>query len=258
MATFVPVAPPPTSAFNDAYVKSQLTKWDLLRNMRYLVVRYTKHYHKMQGQELVTDLLNDPKVQEVFQVLRKGGSWAGLGGSVLRADVSLLPASLTRLDLFDKLSEASSPQIVRANGDICKCMEDVREGFQISDLLREMLLVEESENAGLMSEAERGELLWRLFEHCVLGGACCQFEDKLEPYVEVSKRLYKELVSAQKDPGSGKVGVSSVVYKINAVHQEAGPVELYPSTSRQNFCYAAVDPARRVVKILYHAFVPYW
>jgi hypothetical protein len=47
---------------------------------------------------------------------------------------------------------------------------------QISDMLREMLLSEDSENATLFSEAERSELLWRLFEHVVLGGACCQFE----------------------------------------------------------------------------------
>lgn len=39
-----------------------------------------------------------------------------------------------------------------------------------------MLLVEESDNAGLYSAEERDELLWRIFEHMVLGGSCCQFE----------------------------------------------------------------------------------
>ncbi len=47
---------------------------------------------------------------------------------------------------------------------------------QISDLLREMLLVEESDNAGLYGAEEQDELLWRIFEHVVLGGSCCQFE----------------------------------------------------------------------------------
>ncbi|GIL45472.1 hypothetical protein Vafri_2707 [Volvox africanus] len=257
MATFVSVPQPPSSQFGEAYVKAQLTKWDLLRNMKYLVVRYTKPYHKMQGQELIMDMLNDPKIQEGFQVLRPGGKWSGLGCKISRVDVSVVPASLTRLDVFDKLL-ASSPIIVRANGDIAKCMEDVREGFQISDLLRDLLLNEDSENAGLYSEEDRDELLWRLFEHMVLGGSCCQFEDKLEPYVETTKRLYKELVSAHKDPGTGKIQVASVVYKINAVYADAGPLELYPSKSRQNFCYVALDPTRRIVKILYHAFVPYW
>ncbi len=43
-------------------------------------------------------------------------------------------------------------------------------------MLREMLLCEESDNAELYSEEERSELLFRIFEHLVLGGACCQFE----------------------------------------------------------------------------------
>jgi hypothetical protein len=48
--------------------------------------------------------------------------------------------------------------------------------LQISDLLRDLLLNEESENSGLYSEEERDEFLWRLFGHLVLGGSCCQFE----------------------------------------------------------------------------------
>ncbi|PNW75890.1 hypothetical protein CHLRE_12g556300v5 [Chlamydomonas reinhardtii] len=257
MTAFVPVSLPSTSALNDAYVKSQLTKWDLLRNLRCVAVRYTKYYHKLQGQELLADLFRDEKVQEAFQVLRKGGAWGQLGGPVTKVDATLLASSLTRMDLFDKLTE-TSPPIVRSNGDIGKCMEDNREGFQVSDQLRELILVEESEHAALFSEAERDELLWRLFEHVVLGGACCQFEDKVEPYVETSKRLYKELVCAQKDPATGKVQTVSAVYKINSIQGDSGPLELYPSRSRQNFCYAAVDPVRRIVKILYHAYVPYW
>jgi hypothetical protein len=47
---------------------------------------------------------------------------------------------------------------------------------QIHDNLRELLLCEESDNAGLYSEDERSELLWRLFEHIALGGPCCQYE----------------------------------------------------------------------------------
>ncbi|GIL72207.1 hypothetical protein Vretifemale_2587, partial [Volvox reticuliferus] len=130
--------------------------------------------HKV-GQELIMDMLNDPKIQEAFQVLHPGGTWSGLDCKISRVVVSVVPASLTRLDIFDKLM-ASSPTIVRANGDIAKCMDDVREGFQISDLIRDLLLNEDSENAGLYSNEERDELLWRLFEHMVLGGACCQFE----------------------------------------------------------------------------------
>ena len=47
---------------------------------------------------------------------------------------------------------------------------------QVNDNLRAMLLCEESENAGLYSEEERAQLLWRCFEHLCLGGPCCQNE----------------------------------------------------------------------------------
>lgn len=46
----------------------------------------------------------------------------------------------------------------------------------MSDRLRELLLSEEAEHAGLYSAEEKEELLWRIFEHLVLGGACNQFE----------------------------------------------------------------------------------
>jgi hypothetical protein len=116
-------------------------------------------------------------------------------------------------------------------------------------MLRDLLLNEEGDNAELYSREERGELLWRVFEHLCLGGPCCQFEvrrglpapgcpgacwlaqtrlagaeeaaracpaltrrfiavlpaqlgsppppapqDQLEAYLEVAKRLYKEML----------------------------------------------------------------
>ncbi|KAG2422104.1 hypothetical protein HYH02_015509, partial [Chlamydomonas schloesseri] len=129
----------------------------------------------------------------------------------------------------------------------------------ISDLLREMILAgDDSENACPYSDAERDELLWRLFEHVVLGGSCCQYEDKDGAVRGDVHRTAVYRSCAQKDAASGKVQTVSAVYKINSIQGEAGPLELFPSRSRQSFCYAAVDPVRRIVKILYHAYVPYW
>jgi hypothetical protein len=47
-------------------------------------------------------------------------------------------------------------------------------------MLRDMLLSQESDNAELYSAEERQELLYRVFEHLVLGGPCCQFEVSAE------------------------------------------------------------------------------
>ena len=68
-------------------------------------------------------------------------------------------------------------------------------------MLRQMLLCDDSENAELYSAEEREEFLLRIFEHVCLGGACCQFEDGLEPYLEMAKKIYKEMLRwGQADP----------------------------------------------------------
>lgn len=57
-----------------------------------------------------------------------------------------------------------------------------------------MLLDEESEEYSLYSEDERKEFIFRIFQMLVLGGILCQFEDTLEPYLDITKKIYKDLV----------------------------------------------------------------
>ena len=46
-------------------------------------------------------------------------------------------------------------------------------------------LHQESEHWELYDEEERQELLFLLFKHLVLGGPICQYDDKIERYLEV-------------------------------------------------------------------------
>uniref|UniRef100_A0A7R9Z2Y3 Cilia- and flagella-associated protein 300 n=1 Tax=Chlamydomonas euryale TaxID=1486919 RepID=A0A7R9Z2Y3_9CHLO len=247
-------------AFNDAYVQTLLKKWDMSKNSFFHIIRYTKYYHKMQGQELLLDMFNSETVRPLLRVLKKSGEWSLLPADepITAVVLEAVPATLTRMDLFDKLQEADPP-IVRPNGDLVKCMDDQREGFQISDMLRQMLLCDSCEQYELYSDEEKSELLWRLFEHLALGGACCQFEDNVQSYMDVAKRIYKELVSVQKN-SSGAIEVTSVVYKVTALETASGErLQLFPSPgSRNNFLYVAVDPLRRVARIWYHAMLPFW
>lgn len=57
-----------------------------------------------------------------------------------------------------------------------------------------MLLNKESEEYSLYSEDERNEIIFRMFQMLVLGGTLCQFEDALEPYLDVTKSIYKDLI----------------------------------------------------------------
>lgn len=191
-----------------------------------------------------------------FQVSRKDGSFADIDGEVTKLDVEVLPCTLTRMDLFDKI-QAADPAIVRPTGDLVKCMEDHLDGVDVSDLLRDMLVCEESENAELYSKDEKSEFLWHVFERLCLGGACCQFEDRLEHYLEATKRLYKEFVSVHKNGDTGKIEIASVIFRVNGITTDKGQ-SLFPTTGRQNFCYVALDPLRRSCKVWYHGHVPFW
>lgn len=52
-------------------------------------------------------------------------------------------------------------------------------------------------------------------------GLLSLLQDKIEPYLECSKRLYKELVSVQRANGEGALEVSSTVFRIKVIHTEA-------------------------------------
>ncbi len=59
----------------------------------------------------------------------------------------------------------------------------------------QMLLDPDSDNYDVFTESQRDEFLFRLFRHLCLGGAICQYEDTVTPYLETTKLLYKDLVT---------------------------------------------------------------
>ena len=83
-----------------------------------------------------------------------------------------------------------------------------------------------------------------------------KYEDELEPYLSVTRKLYKDLISVVKDSATGLLKVSSLVYKIVNVQSSVSP--LFPLQHPQNFCYLAIDPLRRNVTLFYHASDAYY
>ena len=58
-----------------------------------------------------------------------------------------------------------------------------------------MILLEDSDNFECYSDAERSEVLFRLFSFFVIGGPICQYEDNVQPYLDITKSLYKDLIT---------------------------------------------------------------
>lgn len=68
----------------------------------------------------------------VAQVMLKGGGWAPLSGTVASVTMEPVPCTLTRMDIFDKLSgPEAQPALVRPTGELVRRMEETREGFQV-------------------------------------------------------------------------------------------------------------------------------
>lgn len=250
---FFVIPEPEKFVFKDAYVQSSLTKWDLAPSSKVYRFRFSKRYHKLAADEFLVDFFNNETVQKEFKVLNERREWAPIA-PVTEVKCEIAPSSIVSMDFFDRLQD-SEPQIVK-NGSIVKCMDMQYDGFMVSDLLRDMLVNEDSENAAIYSPEERSQLLFRIFYHLALGGPMCQFEDELEPYTETAKRLYKGLVSVQKNASTGKVEITSVVYAVNSVTAESW--SLFPKNNKQNFCFVCVDVLRRQCTVWYNAHFPYW
>ncbi len=81
--------------------------------------------------------------------------------------VEAVPCTILNMGFFDRLTTG---QIVRESGSIRKCFDEVCNDIVISDELRKLLLVEDSDNYCLYNEEERDELLFKILKHVALGG----------------------------------------------------------------------------------------
>merc|ERR1712110_744285 len=129
------------------------------------------------------------------------------------------------MDFFDRFYTHDPPIVKKENGWIVKCFEETRydicPGVLFTDAVRKALLHSDSDEYFCFSEADREEFLYKIFQFVVLGGQYNQYEDKIGPYLEVTRSLYKDLISVKKVDGG--LRVMSKVYQV-WVEGESGEV----------------------------------
>jgi hypothetical protein len=154
------------------------------------------------------------------------------------------------MGFFDRLKTEG---VVRDSGATVKCLEEFCEEFVVADELRKVLLMEDDEKYCIFSEKDREEFIFLIFKHLCLGGAVCQYEDEVRPYLETVKTLYKDLVTVVKNAETKKLSVTSWVLKVEAYNNET---YVFPGNRQhqQNFCYLIVDPLKRHVTAWYHDY----
>ncbi|ESO07101.1 hypothetical protein HELRODRAFT_156718 [Helobdella robusta] len=231
--------------------KTTLLKWSMKDRIRIQAFSFDQVYQCYSKQQFLEDFFKDPEVFCNLQTLSSNGKWVLLGqqiGSVSIEDVSTTKTSMT---FFDRLQ---NDEVVRKSGNIIRCFEEYYDDMIIDDELRKMLLVEDSDNYDLYSKEDRKEFLFHIFKHFCLGGSLCQFEDEMQPYLNMTRSLYKDLISVQKDPKTGQIVVASFVYKIVAKDKHGSTIFPSRENNMQDFAYVCIDPLKKHVYVLTHVF----
>ena len=143
-----------------------------------------------------------------------------------------------------------------AGGHIRGCMPEIHDGANSNDTVSEMFLNEDSEHYLVYDEDERKEFLFHVMKALKVGGAMAQGDDKWDAYLDLTRKVYKDFLSVRKNATTGKIEVSSKVYRVTGINE--GHRGLFPNDNPHSFCYLVFDPAKKTVAYWFHAFMPWW
>jgi len=162
--------------------------------------------------------------------------------------MSTKAVSMTFLNKFEDCGAIGKAGHIRGR------IEEEYEGIPIVNLIREVILCDESDLYDTFSEQDRKEFLFRIFSHLIFGGASNQWEDHVEEYFHVTKQVYKDLLSVRRSD----TGDVEVVSHVTSVRSLGHGGQLFPKESPLNFCYVIVDPIMRHVRLWYFGYRPLW
>ena len=233
---------------NDRDAKEMLLQWNLDQTMTISRFRFTGAFDQNADGDydrLMKDFVRDTSC---------GAKLGFIGTPEVPTIVEMLRLStdVMSMSFFDRLEEAD----ITRNGLIKGCFEEIYDGISVGDKLRDMLVNDDSENASLFTENEKKELIFVLFRMLVVGGSMAQPDTKIERYCELTKVLYKDLLTVFKNPASGEVSIAGRCYKLERV---AG-IEYFndPEKEKQNLLIFVVDPMKKVVTTLKVNYTSFW
>ncbi|KAI5714817.1 hypothetical protein M8J77_005927 [Diaphorina citri] len=231
---------------NEKLVKAYLKKWGLEGRIQSQCFTFNESVHHQDMNRFLEAFFASP---DVYPHLRCDPT-VPISAPLTALKIARIPCTLTDMRLFERLTHPANGIVLR-EFDLRQCLQRDIDGFLVADELRQLLLDKESDN--LYKESERDEFLFRLFEHCCLGGMWCQYEDSLEPYLTVTKLLYKNLISVVKCDVTNNLLIRSQIFKVSASEQE-GDVAKFPRDPEQdnNFAYVIVNSNSKQVATLVH------
>ena len=97
----------------------------------------------------------------------------------IEVDSVQLKTSVRTMAFFDRLLDAATG-IVGPTGNIGGCFDELHDGVSTGDLLRDLMLNQDSPNAQLFSEEDQLEFVYRLFRIFAVGGTLCQPDHSIQ------------------------------------------------------------------------------
>ncbi|XP_035712872.1 cilia- and flagella-associated protein 300-like [Folsomia candida] len=262
-------------------IKEKLTKWSMLDGIRLKAYSFTRPFKDYLHEEFIKKFFACPVVTSTFETANNF-KFAPIGTPAELVKFSKVSCTHTTMELFDKLTQNEA--IVRQCGGIVQCapeyvrLLDFTEGggdqhsdhleLEVNDNLRKTILTTlipplarsseleiEPDLENVFSSEDTKEFLFQLFAHLVLGGSLCQYEDYITQYLEVTKVLYKNLVSVMLTPEEEGLSVVSSIFKIHSISNPAfsrGKNLLFGRQHINNFCYLIVNPYKQICFTFYH------
>lgn len=199
--------------------------------MKVYKFRYNMQFNEMKSKNFFIDFLNSPQLNKVVTEIMITSK------IVSNCQLTKLKTQLIDLSFLDVLEKRG---IITNDGTLRQTYDSYVEDIHISDLLKECMYLEESENWDVFTEEVQKELLFCVFKHIVGGGSLCQFEENVQPYKDATKLVYKNLVCARKRQDD-EVYIDSFAYRLGNVDGKNPLV----NDHCQTFCYFIVSPAKR-------------
>ncbi|XP_076238505.1 cilia- and flagella-associated protein 300 [Calliopsis andreniformis] len=252
--TFVPLAQKDYIGINSKVTQELLSKWGIKGNFMIQHFSFNEIFQQYHKYHLAEAFFKDNVVAKEL-VTKQGNCWLKQGITAGTVEIKPVPCSVVSMSFFDKLRNPESG-IVHRSGAIRKRYDTEIENFLVSDNLRGMLLDEECPEYDLYAKDEREEFIFRIFQMLVLGGMLCQYEDTLDPYLDTTKLLYKDLIRVQKQENSD-LSISTLVLQVVAKDTRGQAYFPHEPSHIQNIGFLLVDATAHEVRTFLHQYGEY-
>ncbi|KAF7997894.1 hypothetical protein HCN44_009292 [Aphidius gifuensis] len=230
-------------------IKKLIEKWGLHLSIQNYLFNETFHeYHKYH---LAEEFFKSDIVAKSLKTWTSN-NYKIQGFVASKVETKQISCSVVSMSFFDKLKDPKN-NIVYESGSIRQRYETEINGIMVSDNLRSMLIDEESDEYSIYSTDERDEFIFKIFQMLVLGGEYCQYEDYLQPYLDCTKKIYKDFVKVYTEPSTNDLAISTMILQVVA---ERDGKAYFPNDPDhlQNIGYLLVDSNNREITTLIHQY----